>query len=421
MKPTEHSFRRAPPCPAPASKGRGALKLHTIQALRAVAALLVMVYHTRAIEMDAILRKGLDEAPLLSTFVMNGFSGVDFFFVISGFIMVYVTGKVQPRLATAGAFLFARAARVYPLWWLFAAIMTGYFFLSYGGVPFGAETIDDGSRLMRESSSLHLLYSYALLPQQTVPVHGVGWTLVHEMHFYIGFALLILLPRRFLPLGLLGWAAIILLGTLTGLQTPVATDYLSLLVHPLSLEFLGGCAAALLISSGRRFKPMTVLIAGVLTFVAALYLQPYPTDFTLGWGRVLFFGIPSILIVYGAAALEAEDRISVPRPLVVLGDWSYALYLGHTLVLSGLRRIFDALAARLQDTFLEGLFTLGAPGALDNLFFYICCAVGSILFAGLVFNLFEKPAMAITGRWRRRLFEDTNAQLKPAPIKAAIW
>lgn len=397
------------------------MKLHTIQALRAVAALLVLVYHTRAIEMDAIARKGLNEAPMLSTFVQNGFSGVDFFFVISGFIMVYVTGKVQPRLATAGAFLFARAARIYPLWWLFAAIMTAYFFLAYGGVPFGAETLEDGSRMMRENSALHLIYSYALLPQLTVPIHGVGWTLVHEMHFYIGFALLILLPRRFLPLGLAGWAAIILLGTLTGLQQPTATDYISLLLHPLSLEFLGGCGAALLICSGRRFKPMTVLVVGLIAFVAALYLQPYPTDFTLGWGRVLFFGIPSILIVYGAAALEAEDRVRVPRSFVVLGDWSYALYLGHTLVLSGLRRIFDALAARLQGTFLEDVFTIGAPGILDNLLFYIVGAVGSIVFAGLVFRLFEKPAMTLTGRLRRDLFEDTNAQLKPAPIKAAIW
>ena len=397
------------------------MKLHTIQALRAVAALLVLVYHTRAIEMDAIARKGLNEAPMLSTFVQNGFSGVDFFFVISGFIMIYVTGKVQPRLATAGAFLFARAARIYPLWWLFAAIMTAYFFLAYGGVPFGAETLEDGSRMMRENSALHLIYSYALLPQLTVPIHGVGWTLVHEMHFYIGFALLILLPRRFLPLGLAGWAAIILLGTLTGLQQPTATDYISLLLHPLSLEFLGGCGAALLICSGRRFKPMTVLVVGLIAFVAALYLQPYPTDFTLGWGRVLFFGIPSILIVYGAAALEAEDRVRVPRSFVVLGDWSYALYLGHTLVLSGLRRIFDALAARLQGTFLEDVFTIGAPGILDNLLFYIVGAIGSIVFAGLVFRLFEKPAMTLTGRLRRDLFEDTNAQLKPAPIKAAIW
>lgn len=396
------------------------MKLHTIQALRAVAALLVVVYHTRAIEMDAIMRKGLEEAPLLSTFVQNGFSGVDFFFVISGFIMVYVTGKVQPRLTTAGAFLFARAARIYPLWWLFAAIMTLFFFISYG-LPYDADRLAGGSELMRDNPWLHLLYSYALLPQQAVPVHGVGWTLVHEMHFYLGFALLILLPRRFLPFGLLGWAAIILLGTLTGLQQPTATDYVSLLVHPLSLEFLGGCAAAMLICSGRRFKPMTVLIVGLVAFVAALYLQPYPTDFTLGWGRVLFFGIPSILIVYGAAALEAEDRISVPRSLVVLGDWSYALYLGHPLVLSGLRRIFDALAARLQGTFLEGVFTIGAPGILDNLLFYILGFIGSIIFAGLVFKLFEKPAMALTGRWRKDLFEDTNAQLKPAPIKAAIW
>ncbi|WP_156807773.1 acyltransferase family protein [Henriciella marina] len=396
------------------------MKLHTIQALRAIAALLVMVYHTRAIEMEAILRNGLDEDPFLSAFVMNGFSGVDFFFVISGFIMVYVTGKVQPRLATAGAFLFARAARIYPLWWLFAAVMTGYFFIAYG-LPYDADRLAGGSELMRDHPWLHLLYSYALLPQQAVPVHGVGWTLIHEMHFYLGFALLILLPRRFLPLGLLAWAGIIVLGTVAGVAKPVAVDYVSLVVHPLSLEFLGGCAAALLIISGRRFLALPVLVIGLIAFVAALYFQPYPTDFTLGWGRVLFFGIPSILIVYGAAAMEAEDRLSVPNWLVTLGDWSYALYLGHAIVLSVLRRIFSELAIRLEGSPIQEVFLLGAPGIDDNVLFYVLGAVGSIALAGLVFRFFEKPAMQITGRWRRSLFEETNAQLKPAPIKAAIW
>lgn len=420
MSSADHISGQGPSGPDLASKGRGALKLHSIQALRAVAALLVMVYHTRAIEMDAIARNGLDEAPFLSAFVSNGFSGVDFFFVISGFIMVYVTGKVQPRLATVGAFLFARAARIYPLWWLFAAIMTVYFFVAYG-LPYDVERLANSSELTRDNPWLYLFYSYALLPQQAVPVLGVGWTLIHEMHFYVGFAVLIMLPRRFLPLGLLAWAGIIVLGTLTGIAEPVAVDYLSLLVHPLSLEFLGGCAAALLITSGRRFQTLPILVIGIAAFLAALYFHPQPTEFTLGWGRVLFFGIPSVFIIYGAAALEAEGKLTVPDWLVTLGDWSYALYLGHSIALSTLRRVFAAIAARLEGSPLQEFFLLGSPGIMDNVLFYILGAAVSIGFSALVFKLFEKPAMTITGRWRRSLFADTNAQLKPAPVKAAMW
>ena len=63
------------------------MKLNSIQSLRAVAALLVMVYHTRAIELDAMLRNGLAEPALVSVIIENGYAGVDLFFVISGYLI----------------------------------------------------------------------------------------------------------------------------------------------------------------------------------------------------------------------------------------------------------------------------------------------------------------------------------------------
>ncbi|GGB64062.1 acyltransferase family protein [Henriciella pelagia] len=396
------------------------MKLNSIQALRAVAAMLVMIYHVRAIEMDAFLRNGLDDQPLVSLLIENGFAGVDLFFVISGFIMVYVTGEVRASLATSGAFLFARAARIYPVWWLFALIMTGYFFVAYG-VPYDVERTVGGSELMAEQPWLHLVYSYLLLPQHSVPVFGLGWTLVHEMHFYLVFAVLMLMPRRFLPWLLGIWAAMVTGGSLAGLSGAYAADYLKLFFHPLSMEFIAGAFAAMLVTSGRRFRPGTVLALGLAAMFASLLLQGDETAFTLGWGRVLWFGIPCLLIVYGYSALEVEGRAGAPKWLVTVGDWSYALYLSHTFVLSALRRIFNALCARLEGTQYADWFTLGAPGLMDNVLFYLLGISLSMIAAWLTFRFFERPAMRLAGKMRRALFADTNAQLRPGPIRTAVW
>lgn len=398
------------------------MKLTSIQALRALAAMLVVVYHTRSLEVLAIADNGFQENPLASLIVDNGYAGVDLFFVISGFIMVYVTGKVMPRPMTSLAFLFARAARIYPLWWLFAFLMMGYFYLTLG-TPWDPSSVRslDGSDFVAENPWRHIALSLGLLPQPAWPVYGLGWTLVHEMHFYLVFALIILLPRRFLPWLLLLWACAVTAGALAGLTGPYPTDYLSLAVHPLSLEFIGGCLAGLLVMSGRRFSPKLVLLLGACALVGALIAQGQETPFTLVWGRVFWFGLPSIVIVYALASMEASGRIDMPRWLVTLGDWSYALYLSHLFVLSGLRRIFPMIGSQLDGTPYADWFLVGSPGLIDNILFNGSCVLLSIVFAGLVFRFFERPIIAVSSMARKALFKDTNAQLKPAPVKPAIW
>lgn len=396
------------------------MKLNSVQALRAAAALLVMVYHVRAIEMDAFLRNGSSDTPLFSFLIENGYAGVDLFFVISGFIMVYVTGQVRASIATSGAFLFARAARIYPVWWLFAAIMTAYFFVSYG-VPYDVDRTVGGSEVMAENPLLHLVYSYALLPQHSVPVFGLGWTLVHEMHFYLVFALLMLAPRRYLPWLLGIWGGAVTAGSLAGFSAAFPADYMQLFFHPLSIEFIAGAFVALLITSGRRFRPGLIFSLGLVAMIFSLAMQGEETAFTLGWGRVLWFGLPCMLIIYGYVGLEIEQRLDVPDWLVKLGDWSYAIYLSHTLVLSCLRRLFGTLDSTFDGTPLASVFELGAPGILDSLLFYVLGISLSLVVSWLTFRFFEKPAMRLAGRIRRKLFADTNAQLRPGPIQAAVW
>ncbi len=100
-------------------------KLNNIQALRAFAVLLVVGLHLLAVE----VKYGQFDV-LLPTFLRIGISGVDLFFVISGFIMVTVTAKghigfFAERLAGSWRFFYLRLSRIYPLYWLVWAIGLG--------------------------------------------------------------------------------------------------------------------------------------------------------------------------------------------------------------------------------------------------------------------------------------------------------
>jgi peptidoglycan/LPS O-acetylase OafA/YrhL len=387
-------------------------------------------------EGQLILANGDLESPLIAGLWQNGFAGVDLFFVISGFIMVYVSGEAKPGLRTAGGFLFARAARIYPLWWVFAGVFTAYMLYTYGLTGVGETGLPAIGRGIPPFE--YLAKSFALIPQAQHPVLGVGWTLIHEMYFYVAFAVILLAPRRLLPALLFLWGALVTIGALTGLSAPVATTLLELATYPMTLEFIFGAVAGLLVCSGRRLAPLTVSLIAIAWLIAALSFvlppeyTPGPdavrfgpfawadgrmsttaagswTPFILTWGRVLFFGLPCALLVYGFASLEADGRFKAWPFMVRLGDWSYALYLSHMLVFAGLARILPSSLAP------------GQPGILDNAGFIVVALALAIIVSGLSFHLFETPLMRVFGRLRSRLFSSDAHKLKPRPVRARVW
>lgn len=405
------------------------MTLNSVQALRALAVLLVALFHLNAIEALGISEGGGSEAPLVGGVWGNGFAGVDLFFVISGFIMVYVTRGAEPGPRTAGAFLFSRFIRIYPLWWLFASVMLVYFLVVYGTPVDQKHVIDRG-----QTVSEHLIASYLLLPQPNFPLLGIGWTLVHEMYFYMTFAALLLLPRRWLPIALIVWAALVTLGWAAGLTDTTAADYPALLTYPMTVEFILGALAGLLFQSGRHWRPGLMVAMGALAFAASMLLTPVADKwieheglgaFMLQWGRVLLYGVPSVLLVYGLACLEAAGRFRDIRPLTVIGNWSYALYLSHTIVASGLKqtlpRIADIGEAHLGlPKALTDLFRLGTPGIADNLTFAILAVTAMVIFSGLVHHGFERPVARVLGGLRRRWFGAAADALKPVPIARRV-
>ncbi|MBO6689091.1 MAG: acyltransferase [Henriciella sp.] len=380
-------------------------KLNSIQALRGIAAFAVFLCHVMAIE-EAHSERG---AKLTDLFI-NGAHGVDLFFVISGFIMVWVAGDLRRGAAEAGDFLFSRATRIYPLWWLFAAAMV-VFFATMKGTLWDAPRIEAAGL----DGALHLVHSFVLWPQPEHPVLGVGWTLVHEMYFYIAFAVLILLlPARMRLYGILAWAGIVTIGALAGLSANFSNNLIELIFYPMTLQFVLGALVGYAIKAGwRKHALIAAVVGGTATLIPFLNLDLIPTQTlmtSLGnegftgmnpvWRRTIFYGIPVALLIYGLVALELERGLRTPKFMVHLGDWSYSLYLCHTLTISAIGRV---------------TYTLFEPSLVVTTAYVILVTIGTILVSALTYYYFERPSIRLFRRWRGKPSAGANEKT-PAPV-----
>ena len=305
-----------------------AQRLHTIQALRGAAALLVVLFHAAAIWRE---HAGAPDARLGPW--DQGYAGVDLFFVISGFVMVWVAGYRAPGGRQALRFAFDRVTRIYPLWWIACAAMAAYFLVSYGQPASPAMAGPD-------AAWGYLGASLALWPQPGLPVLQVGWTLVFELAFYAVFALLLLLPVRARPVALQLWGGVVVARLVLGPAAPAMPgSWPGVLGHPLVLEFLFGAAAAYLVGRWQDEGWSKFLaIAGALAFGVMMVVGLDVADPDFPAARVLAFGVPAAILLAGL--VKAEDGgLRVPGALRALGDQSYALYLTHFIALLALKRV----------------------------------------------------------------------------------
>jgi len=380
-------------------------KLTTVQALRAVAALLVAIYHLFLNEQAGITNNGSEEISALLETTRNGFAGVDMFFVISGFIMVYVTQNTAHGKYASLDFLIARLTRIYPLWWFFCACFLVIIVAGTGQLTPASYNIE------AEQTAGFLVRSFLLWPQEKLPYIVVGWTLIHELYFYAIFAGFMLAPRAWLPVLAGVWCLVLCIGATAGLSTDrVATGILSLAFHPLTLEFIFGVAIGLLVTKGIRTLALPAFVIGTTVFVGGLLFFTHDmVEISLNWSRVVLFGIPSAFILYGLVSLELEKGWSAPSQLVYLGDASYALYLGHVVIYLVATKAFEVLAAIFTQlgmpAWLVAAFSLGHSGPVDNLLFGVFGFSGALICAGLTFSCLEKGSLSWLSGKRRALMQ----------------
>ena len=328
--------------------------LLSVQILRAAAALLVLAFH---IQHELIHRFGVSDAPALSF----GAAGVDIFFVVSGFIMVWSTRGLAGQPGAAGVFMGRRLVRIVPLYWLTTLVFLVGALL---WPPAGFRGVDPALAVAS--------FMFIPWPDQDglhAPLYGLGWTLNHEMFFYVVFAsCLAFAARKLVP----ALSTVLVTIVLLGQAVPDMPFVLKVWSNPIVLEFVAGAWIAVARINGvalSGWPRMAMIALGTALLVATAWLPGAGLEF-----RALIWGGPAALIMAGAVlGPEWPLRGPVARLFVLLGDASYSLYLVHFLVFSFVRRIgmrvFDLAAmSPVLYALVAALLAISASVAVHLLF-----------------------------------------------------
>jgi hypothetical protein len=219
-------------------------QIKSLQVFRGLAALVVVAHHA------SVSTNGfVADVPIWAISVLGfGYLGVDFFFVLSGFIIMYAHFTDDCSGPASRRYIFKRLVIIFPA---YLPISLALIFL-YAAMPgFSRATDQDYS----------LISSLLLLPADRPPALSVAWTLVHELIFYFVF-LLFFISRRFLIYGLLVWAILIFFGQ----QALLPDD--SWLRYPLSelnIEFMLGVLAAVVKNKLSLVTQGTLVLKSVKT------------------------------------------------------------------------------------------------------------------------------------------------------------
>lgn len=351
-------------------------RLDSFTALRFFAALGVVLCHF----VGLLHLRGVTAAVLLF-----GQFGVDFFFVLSGFVL---TWSWKPRRSTA-RFYWLRFARIWPLHLVVLALMMA------GGSRGPVQNVVQEAFLVQQWP-----------PTQSwrVGINGVTWTLSVEVFFYLLFPLMIrpigrMSSRVLMALAVSGWFLTgiwyLAMREATGdsiIWVAATNPYVRL------PQFFVGVAVALLVKRhgvGARSGVSTILkILGVLGLVATWGVfigsqsQVYEENLIPAW---TFLVTPGTALVIAGFALSGLTRLDpVPRWLVALGEWSFALYLIHRAVIQ---------------LILDHVHPVPRPLALIGL------TILSVVLSGLFYRVVERPAE----RWLRRRGPAEAGEHRAAP------
>ncbi len=284
--------------------------LYSIQYLRALAALAVVVFHAGE-------RTGLH--------FTIGAAGVDVFFVLSGFIMMVISDSRSDSPAT---FFRNRLLRIAPAYWAATLVM----------IAGGLAGLFPNLRL----DPLHTAGSFLFVPVPSPnggnlwPLLVQGWTLNYEIFFYAVFALVLFLKpsARLAALSAI-FGLLVALGAWLGQEGTIAGFYTA----PLILEFVTGAALAKLWKRGRlpsAAMGLGLVLLGLAGFAA---IQFFKMEFD-AWTC----GPLAVMLVTGALAMEASGKLPDLPALTYLGDSSYSIYLWHTFAVSVVVQVGLALS-----------------------------------------------------------------------------
>lgn len=318
--------------------------------------------------------------PMLNSGVQlatRGFMGVDFFFVLSGFLITTLLLREVRRTGTFSLvdFYRRRALRILPPYYLLVTAVCGYYLLVKGE-----------SQLAPLVPAYYLFLSNFLT--EHVSVLGITWSLsVEEQYYAVWPLLLALLPgRAVVPVLLVLIAGNVAVGL--GLVPIERVAIPPLLLHMPTATYapiLMGSLAALMLDRPRGYSALSALVgwrgaAAVLLALLVVCLQATPADVN-GWPNLLLHSLMTLALISLVVRPRTElSGILRWRPVARFGQVSYGIYLYHLIGL----HVAEALLSRL--------------GTDSRWFVLILYALLSWVIAEISFRLYERRFLALRRR-----------------------
>lgn len=344
--------------------------ISTLQAGRAIAAVSVAAFHL-TINMASPRYGGTE---VFDEVTRYGKHGVDFFFVLSGFIILLAHARDIGHPGAWTNYLYRRFVRVYPIYWLYT--------LGFVAVLLVA----GGTDATMPDNALDWLTSLSLIRfTDATPPLGQAWTLFHEVGFYTVFSILILNRMAGLvALGLFAAGSVVFHPDPQDLTRTASNVYLALY----NLYFVFGMIAYRLYKRGG--KGVAEALVGTVVTIGAL-AAPWHEKLS---PLVLAAGLA--LMLAGLAKLEKSGFLSVPRWLTFVGNASYSIYLTHINV---------------EGLLLKIMAKLGLAALLGPYLTYFVVLAGTVGVGCVAYVLVERPLLTMLTKRKRE--EGTPPVLVP--------
>ncbi|WP_124980592.1 acyltransferase family protein [Nonlabens xiamenensis] len=343
-------------------------QLHPLTSLRFVFALMVFFSHLAYLEESQ--NEGLQQ--LYTQVFSQGYIGVGFFFILSGFILTHVySARWQERKQERRKFYILRIARIYPLHLLTLLV----------AAPLMLYNIVWGPELLAISVS-NLTLTQAFIPDidYNFSYNGVSWSISCELFFYLCFPFLLLWWRQLKALKYFLFFILTALLLVLMITIPASWHNSLFYVHPLSriLDFILGIFLYELYRYIKRINFSTMQgsfleLGGISLLVLFFCFRESVPDSFL---HSIYYWIPMCVIIATFSLQRGYiSQLLSRKPAIWLGEISFGFYMWHHLVL----RYFHAINRRLN--FMENEIVIG-----------LTCLFFTILIAGCSFQYFERPS-----------------------------
>lgn len=348
-------------------------KIDFIQALRGIAALSVTIFHSRGHLPNS------SSSPFADWLFSAGASGVDIFFMLSGFIMVLTTRNSNGSIFYFLKFIIKRLSRIWPVYVILTLIYIIVMTISDNIIQI--EVLKTSfSETIKSLLFIPLILNKADGPFWGGSVLHTGWTLNYEFYFYIIFAISLLFGK-FRWIALFGWATLTLL-ILPFSYGNVSFDpksyygwngYINLVTSPLLWEFFIGVIVGLIYHSKIKIKSEQVcrmLCLFSISLTAWMLLSKMVEGFGL-----LNWGIPFTILFTTLAISSKTINIKVPNIFIWLGNISFSLYMVHPIIIHPFANIIWEYAQVRE--------------SLKDMSYVIFLTVISIIFSAISYEFLE--------------------------------